>query len=205
MNSIMSKMTDENSSADENENAASQICCLIEENSRCRRPAGLASFSKRIQTKIQRKLKLSLDSSVSFQWFVVEIKFWFIYCFRLARNSSVTSINQESKLRATQNDSELGTTTRTVNLTASKSRPNHLRVSFVIFFFPSSIDVDFDKLQVQTLRRYKKFYKVPTRPGMNKAQLAEIISKHFKGLPIPDEKLVLTYFIYSVKHLQNND
>lgn len=35
-------------------------------------------------------------------------------------------------------------------------------------------DVDFFQLQVQTLRRYKKFYKVTTRPSLNKAQLAEV-------------------------------
>ena len=28
--------------------------------------------------------------------------------------------------------------------------------------------------QVNTLRRYKKHYKVPSRPGLNKAQLADV-------------------------------
>lgn len=67
-------------------------------------------------------------------------------------------------------------------------------------------EVDFYSLQVQTLRRYKKFYKVSTRPGLNKAQLADIISKHFMTIPVK-EKEVLAYFIYSVKHsgqVQNN-
>jgi histone deacetylase complex subunit SAP30 len=69
-----------------------------------------------------------------------------------------------------------------------------------------SPEVDFYSLQVQTLRRYKKFYKVSTRPGLNKAQLADIISKHFMTIPVK-EKEVLAYFIYSVKHtsgVQNN-
>lgn len=69
-----------------------------------------------------------------------------------------------------------------------------------------SPEVDFYSLQVQTLRRYKKFYKVSTRPGLNKAQLADIISKHFMTIPVK-EKEVLAYFIYSVKHSgqhQNN-
>ena len=95
-------------------------------------------------------------------------------------------------------------TIQTVSLTASNKLYNFHQNSYSLINFIYSIDVDFDKLQVQTLRRYKKFYKVSTRPGMNKAQLAEIISKHFKNLPIPDEKIVLTYFIYSVKHLAPN-
>lgn len=38
-------------------------------------------------------------------------------------------------------------------------------------------EVDLYQLQVNTLRRYKRHYKVSTRPGMNKAQLADV-SKH---------------------------
>jgi len=34
--------------------------------------------------------------------------------------------------------------------------------------------VDLYQLQVNTLRRYKKHFKIPTRPGLNKAQLAEV-------------------------------
>ena len=30
------------------------------------------------------------------------------------------------------------------------------------------------QFQVNTLRRYKKHYKVPSRPGLNKAQLADV-------------------------------
>lgn len=35
-------------------------------------------------------------------------------------------------------------------------------------------EVDLFQLQVNTLRRYKKHYKVSTRPGLNKAQLADV-------------------------------
>lgn len=35
-------------------------------------------------------------------------------------------------------------------------------------------EVDLYQLQVNTLRRYKKHYKVATRPGINKAQLADV-------------------------------
>jgi histone deacetylase complex subunit SAP30 len=42
-------------------------------------------------------------------------------------------------------------------------------------------DVDLYQLQVNTLRRYKRHYKIATRPGMNKAQLADV-NKHISDL-----------------------
>lgn len=39
-----------------------------------------------------------------------------------------------------------------------------------------SPEVDWVQLQVNTLKRYKKHYKVPTKPGFNKTQLAEVSS-----------------------------
>lgn len=42
-----------------------QICCLIDENERCRNAAGNASYSKRVQkTVTSRRLKLSIDPQV---------------------------------------------------------------------------------------------------------------------------------------------
>ncbi|KAM3869504.1 histone deacetylase complex subunit SAP30L isoform 2-T2 [Diretmus argenteus] len=58
--------------------------------------------------------------------------------------------------------------------------------------------VDLFQLQVNTLRRYKRHYKLQTRPGLNKAQLAETVSRHFRNIPV-NEKETLTYFIYMVK------
>lgn len=50
-----------------------QICCLVEDSERCKRPAGNASYSKRIQKTVsQRKLKLSLDVNVRIVNFFVE-------------------------------------------------------------------------------------------------------------------------------------
>ncbi|GJQ78815.1 putative histone deacetylase complex subunit SAP30 homolog [Trypoxylus dichotomus] len=63
-------------------------------------------------------------------------------------------------------------------------------------------EVDLYQLQVNTLRRYKKHYKVSTRPGLNKAQLADQLMKHFKQIPVK-EKDVLTFFIYTVKTHSN--
>ena len=58
--------------------------------------------------------------------------------------------------------------------------------------------VDFFQLQMNTLRRYKKHFKVTSRPGVNKAQLADSLTRHFKTIPVI-EKEALTYFIYMVK------
>lgn len=46
--------------------APDQVCCLVDDGFRCHRPAGNASYSKRIQkTVTQRRLKLRLDLVVS--------------------------------------------------------------------------------------------------------------------------------------------
>lgn len=46
-----------------------QICCLVENGERCTKPAGNASYSKRIQkTVIQRRLNLNSDTSVSYMY-----------------------------------------------------------------------------------------------------------------------------------------
>merc|ERR1719150_2411266 len=58
--------------------------------------------------------------------------------------------------------------------------------------------VDFFQLQMNTLRRYKKHFKVTSRPGVNKAQLAESLTRHMKTIPVA-EKEALTYFIYMIK------
>lgn len=56
------------SSGDEHENEQmneTEICCLIEDGNKCRRNAGNASFSKRIQkTVLTRRLKLTIDTYV---------------------------------------------------------------------------------------------------------------------------------------------
>jgi len=60
------------SEQEEHSSTVGQICCLVEDNERCKRPAGNASYSKRIQkTVTQRKLKLSLDVNVS-EFFSIE-------------------------------------------------------------------------------------------------------------------------------------
>ena len=51
-------------------------------------------------------------------------------------------------------------------------------------------------------RRYKRAYKLQTRQGLPKPQLAEIISRHFRSMPVC-EKEALAYFIYMVKMNKN--
>ncbi|XP_042306944.1 histone deacetylase complex subunit SAP30L isoform X2 [Sceloporus undulatus] len=115
-----------------------QSCCLIEDGERCVRPAGNASFSKRIQKSIsQKKLRLDIDKSVRH-----------LYICDFHKNF-IQSVRNKRK-RKTSDD--------------GGDSPEH------------DIDVpevDLFQLQVNTLRRYKRHYKLQTRPGLNKAQLAE--------------------------------
>jgi hypothetical protein len=64
------------------------------------------------------------------------------------------------------------------------------------------VTVDLQQLQVNTLRRYKKHFRVQTRPGLNKMQLAESLKHHFRTMPII-EKEAITYFVYIVKCSRN--
>lgn len=59
------KMNGFSTGEEDSRGAADQICCLVDEGERCTRPAGNASYSKRIQkTVTQRRLKLNLDPVV---------------------------------------------------------------------------------------------------------------------------------------------
>merc|ERR1719304_45379 len=58
--------------------------------------------------------------------------------------------------------------------------------------------IDLFQLQMNTLRRYKNHFKVTSRPGLNKAQLADSLSRHFHSLPVV-EKEAITYFLYMIK------
>ncbi|UYV64458.1 SAP30L [Cordylochernes scorpioides] len=62
----------------------------------------------------------------------------------------------------------------------------------------ATLEVDFCQLQINTLRRYRKFYKVPIRPGANKAQLAETLARHFKTIKVNEREAIST-FIHMVQ------
>ncbi|XP_071846638.1 histone deacetylase complex subunit SAP30L-like isoform X2 [Apostichopus japonicus] len=143
-----------------------QICCLMDDSVRCKRPAGNACYSKRIaKTVQQRKLKLNIDHSV---------RHIYICDFH---KSKIHSVRNNKRKRKTSEDDG------TISPVHDADVP----------------EVDLYALQVNTLRRYKKHFKIQTKPGLNKAQLAEIVAKHFKTLPVK-EKDALTYFIYMVKN-----
>ncbi|XP_064404987.1 histone deacetylase complex subunit SAP30L-like [Halichondria panicea] len=59
-------------------------------------------------------------------------------------------------------------------------------------------EVDFLQLQMNTLRRYKRHYKLQLKPGTNKIQLVEAISKHFRTVRV-NEKKAVPLFISMVK------
>ena len=43
-----------------------------------------------------------------------------------------------------------------------------------LHFIHSCLQIDFYSMPVNTLRRFKKHYKLPSRPGLTKAQLADV-------------------------------
>ncbi|CAH2300503.1 histone deacetylase complex subunit SAP30 [Pelobates cultripes] len=142
-----------------------QLCCLRDEGERCSRPAGNASFSKRIQKSIaQKKVKIDLDKTARH-----------LYICEFHKNT-IQSLRNKRKRKGSDDD--------------GGDSPIH----------DTDIpEVDLFQLQVNTLRRYKRHFKLQARPGLNKAQLVEIIGCHFRSLPV-NEKDTLTYFICSVKN-----
>ncbi|KYM97867.1 PREDICTED: histone deacetylase complex subunit SAP30 homolog [Cyphomyrmex costatus] len=145
--------------------AADLICCLLDENKRCSRPAGNASYSKRIQkTVTQRRLKLNLDHMAR-HIYICDYHKEVIQCAR-------TKQQQQRRRKDSEDDS--GETDNDVP------------------------EVDLFQLQMGTLRRYKRHYKVATRQNLNKTLLAETLTKHFKTIPVV-EKEALSFFIYTVK------
>ncbi|GLV35168.1 SIN3-associated polypeptide 30 [Carabus blaptoides fortunei] len=142
-----------------------QICCLVDGGERCSRPAGNASYSKRIQkTVTQRRLQLSIDN-LARHIYICDYHKAIIQCARTKRR------RKDSEEDSNETDTDLP-------------------------------EVDLYQLQVNTLRRYKRHFKVSTRPGLNKAQLADTLMKHFKSIPVK-EKDILTFFIYTVKSNSN--
>lgn len=57
-----------------------------------------------------------------------------------------------------------------------------------------SPEVDFAQLQMNTLRRYKKHYKVLTKPNLNKAQMSEVIFLKLIS-PIKCSKLLIFRYL----------
>ncbi|XP_002736181.1 histone deacetylase complex subunit SAP30L-like [Saccoglossus kowalevskii] len=162
------------STEDDSRGGHDQICCLVDDGERCSRPAGNASYSKRIaKTVQQRKLKLNIDHSV---------RHIYICDFHKGVIQSVRS--RKKRKEGSEEDNAV------VGVGGGGASPEYE------YDLP---EVDLFQLQMNTLRRYKRHYKLQTKPGLNKVSLAETISRHFKTLPV-QEKETLTYFIYMVKN-----
>lgn len=128
-----------------------QYCCLIDETIRCHRVAGNACCSKPIQRKMmmQRKLRLSIDESARH-----------IYICDYHKNiiQSTRSINKRKK----KDDDDDNSIDEYSGFNSMNYDMDDLPV------------VDLSSLQVNTLRRYKRHYRVTTKPGLNKSQLVEV-------------------------------
>uniref|UniRef100_A0A0A1XBZ2 Histone deacetylase complex subunit SAP30 homolog n=1 Tax=Zeugodacus cucurbitae TaxID=28588 RepID=A0A0A1XBZ2_ZEUCU len=156
------------SSADEDSRDGHSTCCLIDDDERCRNPAGNARYSKRIQKTVQQKrLKLRNDPTAE-RIYICEY-----------HKSQIQSARSKRRRKESEED--------------SNETDNEI---------PDVVMPDLYQLQVNTLRRYKRHYKVQTRPGMKRQQLADTIMKHFKTIPIK-EKETITYFVYMVKSNSN--
>lgn len=159
-------------------NTGSQVCCLIDEGTRCHRLSGNACCSKPIQRKmmIQRtKLRLSIDETARH-----------IYICDHHKNiiQTMRSINKRKK----KDDDDDSIDEYSFN-----------NMNYDLDDLPV---VDLSGLQVNTLRRYKRHFRVSTKPGINKSQLVECIENHFHSIPVV-EREILTYFIYMVKTNKN--
>ncbi|CAG2160181.1 unnamed protein product [Oppiella nova] len=155
-------------------NSNQTICCLVEDQQRCHRIAGNASYSKRIEKQVtQRKLRLTLDQRSNHSYICEHHK------------QMIQSMRTSNKRKRKDSDDDNEMVIDTDGHTGGGAH-----------------DVDLQALQVNTLRRYKKHYRIQTRPGINKSQLAETLQRHFKSMPIY-EKEAITYFIYMVKCNKN--
>ncbi|XP_018025787.1 histone deacetylase complex subunit SAP30L isoform X1 [Hyalella azteca] len=150
-----------------------KLCCLLDDDEKCGRPAGNAAYNKRIQRNVaQRKLKLHLDPDSSHNYICEHHK------------HLIQSVRMKRKRR--DSDEEL-------------IEPDQLASASMPGSSSDTPEVELANLQVNTLRRFKKHYKINTKPGLNKAQLADILWRQFVTIPVI-EKECLTYFIYMIKN-----
>nr|CAD7265967.1 unnamed protein product [Timema shepardi] len=177
-----------------------QECSLVDDGERCRRPAGNASYSKRIQkTVTQRRLKLHLDNLVSSEYNRIGLTTRedgpFLVTFVTNVDAPVRfqarhiyicdyhkGVIQSARTKRRRKDSE------------DDSNETDTDVP----------EVDLFQLHLNTLRRYNRFYKVTQRPltTKNKAPLADTLMKHFKTIPVV-EKEAINFFFYMVKTNSN--
>ena len=187
--------------------STTQTCCLSDNGAKCPRPAGNASYSKRIQkTVAQKKLNLVVDKAARH-----------IYICEYHKGKS-RSLSLNSNLR-NRFLTGLIQTIRAPPVTGKRKR-KEIELDDLDYGDRDSNDFDFGSedvaarpgsdgpqidllsLPVNALRRYKKHFHIQARPGVNKSQLADQLSRHLRSIPII-EKEAITYFIYMVRMNRN--
>lgn len=159
-----------------------QICCLVEEGTRCNRLAGNACFNKRIQrTIVQRKLRLAIDGAAKHIYICDHHKniiqsMRSITKRKRKEEEEENNSNDEYSFQgncnvAGLNCSGYGATTTTTTTTTTSNYEEE---------GSTGPNVDLSSLQVSALRRYKRFYRVSTKPGLNKSLLAEVNNLIFR-------------------------
>merc|ERR1712032_1384815 len=64
----------------------------------------------------------------------------------------------------------------------------------------TSATIDFNVLNLASLRRYKKYYKLQTRQTQHsKGELVQLVAKHFKNRPVMNTEEI-PIFLWVVKH-----
>ena len=62
-----------------------------------------------------------------------------------------------------------------------------------------NLTVDFTKLDMATLKRYKRHYRLKTRQNVTKTELALAVAKHFASQSV-DEADTISLFMYSARY-----
>ncbi|KAJ6224470.1 hypothetical protein RDWZM_003015 [Blomia tropicalis] len=172
-------------------NSLQQLCCLVENGIKCDRASGNASYSNRIAKQVaQRKLRLQEDSRSSHRYICEHHK---------QMIQSIRTIGKKKK-RKDDDDDELNDLHGNDSSNDISSHPLSLNTnsSHKSYSSSSMYDIDLHTLQVSTLRRYKRHFRLSTKPGLNKNQLAEECTKHFRATTV-NEKDVINSFIYTIK------
>ncbi|GFR91292.1 histone deacetylase complex subunit SAP30 homolog [Elysia marginata] len=149
------------STEDDSRSGHDQICCLIDNEKKCQRQAGNASYSKKIQGQ-GRKLNYRRDELCPH-----------IY---ICDFHKIQIQNLRTKRKRKDSEDDQGFQDGIEEL----------------------VEIDFYQMPVNTLRRYKRHFKLSTRPGLSKAQLADAVASHFKTIPVV-EKETLQMFFYTTK------
>lgn len=188
-------------------NNTATYCCLTEEGQRCQKIAGNASYSKRIQKIVQqKKLRLSIDGSAR-HVYICDYHKGMIQSVRgPVGDRSSGQAPGKRKRKDDHNEHDF------MDEADMISGHHSGDLGFHSSFFDSDsyhhegrkdpLAVDLASLQVNALRRYKKHFHVPAKPGLNKQQLAEVLHRHFRSIPV-NEKEAITFFIYMVKCNKN--